>query len=240
MLIGARTGAWSGGAKKKPTARDYVQDGLVAMFDCRENLGYDQFDGVSRKWVDCVGGISCALTGNVNWTDAYFQGDGSSYFRTADARIQDLINTASWTVEILVRAQIGGSNGGILGIGTGGTRNLWIWERNNTARPNEPYIDAIQTQFGNLGRPTIGYDRWVNFSLSCNNGLLNLYVNNISVGSTYGSLTVRSNSGFTLMRIDPYSNMKSGVSCYRFYNHSLSDADRNANYAFDNLRYGPF
>ena len=57
MMLGARTGAWSGGAKWK---NPYITDGLVAMWD---GLWSDPslaiIDG--GDWVDCIGGAR--LTG---------------------------------------------------------------------------------------------------------------------------------------------------------------------------------
>lgn len=41
MMLGARTGAWS---KAGPTAKDYVQDGLIVMFDGIENAGFGKHD----------------------------------------------------------------------------------------------------------------------------------------------------------------------------------------------------
>ena len=39
MMMGARTAAWAKAGGGVPTARDYVQDGLVFMQDCIENSG---------------------------------------------------------------------------------------------------------------------------------------------------------------------------------------------------------
>ena len=39
MLINLRNGMMAGG---KPTARDYVQDGLIAMWDGIENVGWER------------------------------------------------------------------------------------------------------------------------------------------------------------------------------------------------------
>ena len=47
MMLGARTGAW---AKSGYTARDYVQDGLIAMWDGEWNAG----DGLSDSQNRCV------------------------------------------------------------------------------------------------------------------------------------------------------------------------------------------
>lgn len=50
-----------GGAKKKPTARDYVQDGLVAMWDGIENAGWGVHDPNATVWTDLVNGMGITL-----------------------------------------------------------------------------------------------------------------------------------------------------------------------------------
>lgn len=52
------------------TARDYVQDGLVCLWDGIENVGYGVHDGAATGWVDLVGGLSIPLC-----RDAFFTGD---------------------------------------------------------------------------------------------------------------------------------------------------------------------
>lgn len=45
MILGARTAAWAKSGGRVPTAKDYVQDGLVAMWD-----------GIEGGWANIVGG----------------------------------------------------------------------------------------------------------------------------------------------------------------------------------------
>lgn len=40
-----------------PTAADYIQDGLVCLFDGIENVGWGQHDSESLEWVDLAGGL---------------------------------------------------------------------------------------------------------------------------------------------------------------------------------------
>ena len=57
MMLGTRTGAW---AKSGPTAKDYVQDGLIAMWDGIENAGWGSHDSDITIWKDLIGGIGDA------------------------------------------------------------------------------------------------------------------------------------------------------------------------------------
>ena len=47
-----RNGAW---AKSGYTAKDYVQDGLIAMWDGIENAGFGVHDSGARTWKDLIG-----------------------------------------------------------------------------------------------------------------------------------------------------------------------------------------
>ena len=53
MMLGARTGAWA--KSGVPTARDYVQDGLIAMWDGIENAGLGVHDATATVWKDLIG-----------------------------------------------------------------------------------------------------------------------------------------------------------------------------------------
>ena len=52
MMVGARVGAW---AKSGYTAKDYVQYGLIAMWDGIENAGWGVHDSSATVWKDLVG-----------------------------------------------------------------------------------------------------------------------------------------------------------------------------------------
>lgn len=54
MIIGARTAAWAQSGGGVPTARDYVQDGLVAMWDGIENAGWGVHYYSDTVWQDLM------------------------------------------------------------------------------------------------------------------------------------------------------------------------------------------
>lgn len=72
MLIGARNTMFN--ASSAPTARNYVQSGLVAMWDGIENAGWGVHDGVERKWTELVSGVRGAIGGDYwEWGDKSFR-----------------------------------------------------------------------------------------------------------------------------------------------------------------------
>ena len=52
MMEAVRNGAW---AKSGYTAKDYVQDGLIAMWDGIENAGWGVHDPNATVWKDLIG-----------------------------------------------------------------------------------------------------------------------------------------------------------------------------------------
>ena len=61
MLIGMRNAMMAGGGL---SAKSYVQDGLVAMWDGIENAGWGQsHDIIANGWVDCVGRLTFNMSG---------------------------------------------------------------------------------------------------------------------------------------------------------------------------------
>ena len=60
MMLSARVGAW---AKRGYTAKDYVQDGLVAMFHLKENAGLGVYDESATKWTNLATGLPASDSG---------------------------------------------------------------------------------------------------------------------------------------------------------------------------------
>ena len=66
MLIAARAGVWT---KSGYTAKDYVQDGLIAMWDGIENAGWGVHDPNATVWKDLVGGYDLTVPPSLTWMD---------------------------------------------------------------------------------------------------------------------------------------------------------------------------
>lgn len=73
MELAARTAAW---AKSGYTAKDYVQDGLIAMWDGIENAGWGQHNPNATVWKDLVGARNADLTQHGSFTDESLLCDG--------------------------------------------------------------------------------------------------------------------------------------------------------------------
>ena len=100
-MLGARTAAW---AKSGYTAKDYVQDGLIAMWDGIENAGFGVHDPNATVWKDLVGEFD--LTVNIN---AFFSQyglcsyDNSSVIKGMSYRDETIPQDKVKTIEICAR-----------------------------------------------------------------------------------------------------------------------------------------
>ena len=99
MMLGARTAAW---AKSGYTAKDYVQDGLIAMLDGIENAGWETHDATATLWKDLSGNghdVDVDLT-QASWEDGFLKVTG-----TTCTRDEEITNIA--TLEVLFRDSLG-------------------------------------------------------------------------------------------------------------------------------------
>lgn len=69
MMLAARGAFLAARRNRKPTARSYVQDGLVAMWDGIENAGWGTHNAAATTWKDLVGTNDLKLYGNCAFAD---------------------------------------------------------------------------------------------------------------------------------------------------------------------------
>ena len=84
--------------KTMPTARDYVQDGLIIMLDDIENSGFGTNDANATVWVDLSGNgndVDVDLT-QASWEDGFLKVTGTTC--TRDEEITNIV-----TLEVLFR-----------------------------------------------------------------------------------------------------------------------------------------
>ncbi len=76
MLINLRNALMTG--KRTPTARDYVQSGLVAMWDGIENAGWGTHNASATTWKDLIGSADITLVRAVVNSDHIYFPKGTS------------------------------------------------------------------------------------------------------------------------------------------------------------------
>ncbi len=78
-----------------PTARDYVQDGLVALWDGIENAGWGVHDASATTWKDLIGSFDAVKVGSPTWSDNAANTSGiANTFQATIPTSSDFINAA--------------------------------------------------------------------------------------------------------------------------------------------------
>lgn len=77
MLINLRNALMAG--KRTPTAKDYVQDGLIAMWDGIENAGWGTHDVSANTWKDLAGGVGDLAVNNGTFNENRYVWQNSKY-----------------------------------------------------------------------------------------------------------------------------------------------------------------
>lgn len=81
-MIAARNAFLMSGGSSTPIARDYVQNGLVAMWDGIENAGWGVHEDNPATWKELVGTIPFPVSrGSSTWGNSYIQNTTSSVLK---------------------------------------------------------------------------------------------------------------------------------------------------------------
>jgi hypothetical protein len=232
--------------KRDYTASDYVQDGLVAMWDGIENSGYGEHSDTLKTWVDLTG------NGNDMPVGGYTILDDGVVFN--NARSPDYFGTRALTPQIEVvlvpDASANYNQNVIAPYGSGPYARFIIIKRSNRL-----IVPLAYSNFQNWGcrcADITDYDgipvavsiRW-GYCSNANNSRNNAYINGIenvtildsaaSVGFDYCTDNGKMHIGFE----GSLTNYKTKtVKCIRLYNRELSPKEVRYNYEIDKRRFG--
>ena len=223
-MLGARTSAWARAGGVVPTARDYVQDGLVAMWDGIENAGWGVHDPNATVWKDLVGSNDFNLIGSPSVESDNFRFYGGSHCSVTTGLTaacievvasfnSDKINNAVFSANILGKPQL-----------TKTTRGGW--------------------GFGYTGV------RWPSSLLSPYDNLVHTFVYNNREGNSEESIDGIFKESYALSQIDcsrlflAYTQNsvtayygEASVYCVRIYGGQLERGELAANYEIDKARF---
>ena len=247
MMIGARTAAW---AKSGPTAKDYVQDGLIAMWDGIENAGWGVHDPNATVWKDLVGSYDIQLIAetyvwrkdqleSVHLQKGVQQNSGS----VSISRLG--INRGSYTVEavcvpitITPSIETGSSFGYI-----GSSDEFW-----NTGTGSESFYSDKSVALGN--QFTSNWGRNKNFDYISKHSICS---DSVIIPNPGEPSLIRNESGLFVflnyasqsyignpegrMRILHVKNQTLALKNLRLYDGVIETETRATNYAIDNARF---
>ena len=222
-------------------ARDYIQDGLIAMWDGIENAGLNTHSSTSRTWVDISGHnrnatvLSSAIIG-----DSYYA-TGTGYYVASIAFDTDLVSNVVSVNACCNMSQPTGTTGrysqclldssfapNFLSMGYTATGNLFHQTSSTRMRSNN-------TAFGHK-------------SVYTSKSYV-FYINGQSSGSRDNSLfdhlgqrtSMRIGGGWGIANNDSYPQAAflpaSKIHCIRLYSRALTAAEIAHNYAIDKARF---
>lgn len=236
MMLGARTGAWAKSGGGVPTARDYVQDGLIAMWDGIENAGWGVHDASATVWKDLVGSVEASngQYGIYEWKLNALVLPGIKMHKLSFTlqSLTDAVNQNNVSVECVFKPEHGTAvgNNAIFGFGIS-QRILWIW---------------------NVGRTTIRGSQKDQLQAFITDGVVNgitysggnIYKNGFLHGvASVGTQTATENKGqigqiggfYSI--VGNYTSLCGDVHSIRVYNRNITPAEIVANYAIDKARF---
>lgn len=222
---------WKAAKKSGPTARDYVQDGLIAMWDGIENAGWGTYSAEVTTWVNLVDESNGAvLNGDAHWTEDFSlecSRGGFAEFSKATIPIGQVEIVMNWrgisgnSILAWDKNMSGYSVTSYNGVGYQGDRG---WG----ATPRIPLLDVVGKKVNiSLSHPTFGTP---DVYLS---GLKLKDVNSFTSSNGDGYRAINGNWNNT--------NQRRGIGNYysvRVYNRVLTADEVAANYAVDKERFG--
>ena len=248
MLLGARQ-FFERRGKSEPTARDYVQTGLVAMWDGIENAGWGAHDPNATTWNDLSGnghdGTFLGTIGtNYAWeSDAFvrksynFQGG----FGEIDLSAQMLAaaKSATFTVEVVTGAPFSSNNWqaqifNLCQSGQGYNNGLVAFYRKEN---NGEVGQVYSTTYAGSGSAFLSpIDVTASVSCVLDGSTNDWYIDGVLKNSM--AITPDSTIGSVLARLGSSAYAFAGrYKSYRIYSCALTAAEIAANYAIDKARF---
>lgn len=248
-MIAARQIAFGRGAAKGYTAKDYVQDGLVAMWDGIENAGWGKHDANATAWKDLVGGSEDNLVGNIGtdyeWTadsvvrnkesKGYFISDKTDVLQTAVRRgvfsveivTSKPVASATWQAQIVnicQTADLSKYSSGILG----------RWRREDNGRFGSLSSAAYHD---NVGFTLADRSELCTISLAYNGSICSVYSNGIIVRTA--SITPSDTIDGIHVRLGSISyGFRGHYHSLRILSRALTAEEIAHNYEIDKARFG--
>lgn len=214
---------------ENPTAADYVQDGLVHLWDGIENVDWNLHDDMAPRWIDLVNGVPFpdprTQARDCSWTDSGLICDGNLIGDMYRSNIGDYLTTEATFKTVSSELQF-----------------LWInlWRR-----------DCLGVYGSNVGvglrqSKRLGYnsmDRVISLSAIFPDAVSNTSERSYANGT---ELTTTGTGNFSEPATSPcrigYGYNRGGfvgeIYCIRMYNRALTPEEIAYNYEIDKVRFG--
>ena len=235
------------GGAKKPTARDYVQDGLVAMWDGIENVGWGEHSD-NKIITDLISGVVYDLPNDATVHNDHIKFEKQSPLRINTAVAIDSAHTMESCGCITSRPT---STSNTAGSCLYDARSLFMWRNTPSGASGIIGCSSImddgklhyfgfpssnQTAMNEANAEIYGVFRSRSCDISQNTADIRGFVNGVEkIGTntmTYIDTPVRGT-----VVIGNSSTTEVLIGCFRVYNRVLTVAERAKNYAIDKARF---
>lgn len=231
--LSSGSGSLSVGRDVNPiSARSYVKDGLVAMWDGIENAGWGLHDASATTWKDLIGTRDATLSGTYSWGDKYW--DVQSVSGQGLARWYGMYLPFDQTWEIAIHPSASTSYGRMVAEGPDVASPVIL-----NGHVDRVYVYGYNVDTGSLVDGLDNLGAHLHTIVHPSGGPLNYYVDGSSVwnreasGNSTGTMY-----GYFANRSDYGRGLDAKYYCVRLYDRALTAAEIAANYAVDAQRFG--
>ena len=231
-----------------PTALDYVQDGLVCMFDGIENVDWGMHDSEATTWTDLVGGRTTTwlsdASNSLTWENGGLRRIGTKGITTTVPWLSNITTNQPLTVEVVIEDdsatdttsinsyyyfygvgfRLGSMKGYPQFINYTGSVFLIYWD--------VPNYGFMRHTFAFVGKGTP-------YSNGGNRKNMDMYKDGIRT-NTNAPLTVSTTNTISLFRAtrDWPDTRDTTIYAVRIYSRALSDDEIAYNHFLDKVRFG--
>lgn len=220
------------GTAAKKTARDYVQEGLVAMWDGVENAGWGLHDAAATNWLDLVGGVLLPLNGRTPGSDFVPQRQGDIQARVLINNLITIYQSGEYTQEIAFRVNksVPSVTAGLVGVGG----YSFIGKYSNTS-PLVNFIARVGAWQSYYTVASIPFGRTVTMQLRDDGA--SRWLDGRSDSSSSAKATHATGGQYVELNA-VNADFSADIFSIRLYHKNLTDAEIAANYAIDKARFG--
>ena len=225
-LILAAKGVEAIGEEASYTAKDYIQDGLVAMWDGIENAGWGVHDANATTWKDLIGDLDLSK-GNASYT---WGNNYTQLTRTGAGWNISQFTSAKW-VEV-VFSMIGEPSDNVDGL-------VHLTPKNNTTRKDgQAFVrgGTLNVGFGLTKSIETSYNAIHTVSFNSDKTSYPWFFDGVEITMATG--TVYNNGSPSYIAIGSfYAGSNSRIYNTRFYSRALTPEEITHNYLIDKERF---
>ena len=225
------------GTKAIPSAREYIQDGLVGLWDGIENASFGVHDQTATVWTDLISGVNAEPSANNYWhvtNNAYVIEKPvlKPAFIIPDTFGDKYLNSQDYSIECVIRPTQNMPGSRFFGNRANGKGTLLSCgtNNNNILLYTAYYGRDVNTSY------TMKVGEFYAITVTSAANMTSLYVNDIIVGSA--SWTYNPNGGrWGIGGTFDLPATAGNYHCFRVYNRPLTADEVYQNHELDSTRF---